>query len=345
MHHVIVKFFEGEDKRGEVFSFNMNFPVFYLQIKDEQGKIENRPIKVDSVKEIIFLKKRDNDGSFMHKETIDQSIYAGVLPYRLMVQFKDGHRVDGSTNKYNPKEKGFFIVPLNPADESERIYINAKAVKSVDCKRLLGKKLVDQSKLDVEEIEETFRKQREEREQRERKTEERKENVVSPTEGFFIIEEQEKKLEEKSEEEVKFKPLGEIIVGAGYITSKQLEEAVGRQKKRKGKRLGQILVDLKYITPTDICVALAGQYHLPWVDLSTVNIPQDVATILPEGTVRELGVIPVGKKEDILVVATSEPQDFSMGMKLSQYTPLAIELVIAYEGHIEAAIEKFFPVK
>jgi len=340
MHHVIVKFLKGEDKRGEVFSFNMNFPVFYLQGKDNKGNAENLPIKLDLVKQIIFLKKAGNNPNILHKETIEQSTYAGVLPYRLKVELKDGQRIDGSTNKYHPKNKGFFVVPLNPADNSERMYINTAAVKNVDCKRLLGKKLIDQQNITVEEVEESFKQQRMERE---KESGEQKGNIVEQSEGFFVIEDEIKKAEEKSLEEVKIKPLGEIILGAGYITSEQLERAVNKQKKQKDKKLGQILVELKYVTPTDICVALASQFHLPWVDLSRMDVSKEVATLLPEKVVRELGVIPIEKKDEILVVAISQLQDPLIGMKVSKFTSFIVELVIVYDVYMQALIEKYFP--
>ncbi len=337
MHHVIVKFLEGGEKAGEVFSFNMNFPVFYLQAKNAKGEAENFPVKVDTVKQIIFLKKKDSNGNILHKETIDQSTYAGVLPYRLMVEFKDGQRIDGSTNKYHSKDKGFFVVPLNPADKSERIYINAAAVKDVDCKRLLGKKLIDQQNITVEEVDESFKQRRLERDKEDTK---KNENLVRQSKGFFII-----KDGTKQTEEIKTKLLGEVIRGAGYITEQQLQDAVNKQKQQKGKKLGRILVDLKYVTPTDICVALATQFHLPWVDLSNMDIPQEVATLLPEKAVRKLGIIPIEKKDDILVVAISQPQHPLIGMKVSEFTSFIVELVIAYDGYVQSAIEKYFPNK
>jgi hypothetical protein len=341
MHQVIVKFLDGKEKKGGIFNFTTNSPTFYLHVKDAEGKAENLAIRLDLVKQIFFLKKASEDGSILHKETIDQSIYAGALPYKLVVELKDGEIIDGSTNKYLPKAKGFFVVPLNPAAKSERIYINAKAVKNVDCKRLLGKKLINQREISAEEVEQAFRKHREEKEKREREKKEKGEEER----GFFNAEEfgtAEKESEHK--EEIKPKPLGEILVEAGYITSEQLKDALGKQKKRgKKKRLGELLVELKHVTPTDICVALATQCHLGWVDLSSFDIPKDVATALPENAARDLGVIPVEKKEDILVVAISQPQDPSIGMEVSKHTSLAVELVIAYEGYIQKAIEHYFP--
>lgn len=352
MHKVIVEFLDGKKKEGSIFNFALNSPIFYLQSKNPQGKTENQPIKLDSVRQLSFLKKTENTNSVLHRETIDQSVYAGVLPYKLVVELKDGQIIDGSTNKYHPKDKGFFVVPLNPADRKERIYINAKAVKSVDCKRLLGKKLINQSDISAEEVEQAFKKHREEAQRKtgnkpavkeERKTEGEDSGwSFFPPEDFFATEKEEKKLEE-TVEEIKPKPLGEIILEAGYITSEQLEETLNRQKKKKNKKLGQLLIEHKYITPNDVCVALATQCRIPWVDLLNSSIEKKVATALPEDAVKKLEIIPVEKKEDILVVATSQPQDPSIGLKISKYTPLAVELVVAYEGYIREAIDHHFP--
>ena len=347
MHKVIVKFLNGEETAGEIFNFNPDFPVFYLQVKTAAGSKEDHPIKADSVKQVFFLKKTTEGESILHKETMGQSTYAGVLPYKLTVELKDGQVIDGSTNRYHPKDKGFFVVPMNPAAKNERIYINAKAVKTVDCKRLLGKKLIEQQKITLEEVEETFKQQRKHREEREKaekvekneRDEKDKEFNISSSAGFIPVEEE----VEEPKEAIKLKPLGEIILEAGYITSEQLEDTLNKQKGGKNKKFGQLLVELKYVAPSDICVALSTQCHLSWVDLSSMNISRDVATALPEEAVRELGVIPVERKENVLVVATSQPQDPSLGMKVSKYTPLAVELVIAYEGYIQSAIDRYFP--
>jgi type IV pilus assembly protein PilB len=156
----------------------------------------------------------------------------------------------------------------------------------------------------------------------------------------------EKQLQESlQQQKEKNKLLGEILLEAGYITDEQLEYALSIQRENKKKKLGQVLVELQYITPNDICIALATQFHCPWIDLSQVKIPLETASSLPEEVVRRLEVIPVEKKKNgnILVVATSQPQDPSVGLEVSKHTPLKVELVVAYEGDIDAAINSFYP--
>ncbi len=336
MRKVIVKFLSGEEKKGVVLFFNIQKPTFSLQITSEEGLTKTQTVSLNSVKAIYFLKEEGVSESQMHKETIDQSTFASSVAFKLMVEFKDGEVMHGTAiKKYHPEEKGFYLVPLNPADISERIYINAQAVKNVDQKRLLGKILTDQEKITTENLHEALDVQKEKRE--------KKLGDILIEKGI-INETQLNESLDRQKEELKF--LGEVLIEAGYISPEQLKHALELQKGNREKRLGQVLVDLKYVTPNDICVALASQFHTSWIDLSTAKIQWGIATYLPEEVVRRLKVIPVERKMgDILVVATSQPQNPDLVSEISKYTPLKIELIVAYEKYIEAAIDYYFPPK
>ncbi len=103
-------------------------------------------------------------------------------------------------------------------------------------------------------------------------------------------------------------------------------------------------MELKFLTPSDICIALATQFSCPWIDLSEVEIPADIAKILPGEVVKKWEVIPVETKgSDILVVATSQPQDPIIRVEVRKASPINVELVVAYEVYIVKKIEQFFP--
>ena len=55
------------------------------------------------------------------------------------------------------------------------------------------------------------------------------------------------------------KPIGEILIGRGQITSAQLEEAIALQRQQPGKKLGQILVQLGYVSQKTVLHAYAEQ--------------------------------------------------------------------------------------
>jgi len=332
MMKVIVKFLTGEEKKGNIMFFNTNNPTFPLQVEKEDKTSEMHTVIIDLVKAIYFLKKEELSKTTLRKETIEQSKYAGTVAFKLMVEFKDGEVLHGTTLKYSPNDKGFFLIPLNPADKSERIYVNAEAVKNVEQKMLLGKILVDQQKIAPEQLQECLRIQKERREKKI---------------GDILLEEKvinEKQLQESlQKQEVKYKLLGEILLESGYISLDQLQHALLIQQKNREKKLGHVLVELKYVTPNDICIALATQFHLPWIDLFSVKIPVEIVTSLPEELMRRLKIIPVERKgSGILVVATSEPGVQDVRSEISRITGSTVELAIAYEEYIKSAINLYF---
>lgn len=330
---VLVKFLTGEEKKGDIMFFNVSNPTFPLQIEKEDGTSEMHTVTIDSVKAICFLKKEESSETSLRRETIEQTRYAGTVAFKLMVEFKDGEILHGTTLKYSQNDKGFFLIPLNPADKSERVYVNTLAVKNVEQKMLLGKILVDQQKVTPEQLQECLRIQKERREKKI---------------GDILLEEKiinEKQLQEAlRKQEIKYKLLGEILIEAGYVSPDQLQHALLIQQKNREKKLGHILVELKYVTPNDICIALATQFHRPWVDLLSVKIPAEIVTSLPEELMRRLKIIPVERKgSGILVVAISEPEGHDIGSEISRITGSTVELVIAYDEYIESAISLYFP--
>jgi len=333
---VLVKLRSGEEIRGDLLSlaFNANLRTFYVHREADKEQTENVAVNMDTVKAVFFLKKGEEDNSIIHTETIEQSVFAGASGFRLHVEFADGEMIHGSSHKYNPNDKGFYLVPLNPGDRFERVYVNAAAVKSVDSRRLMGKILVDQKKVTPEQLGHALQYQQEKRE---------KKIGTILRENDFITPEQLEESLRKQKERPKY--LGQILLDAGYITEEQLNSALLIQQENKKKKLGQILVELKYITPNDICVAMATQFNLAWADLSSVNIPPGIATVLPEDVIRDLGIIPVEQVDDTLEVACSEPQEPGLVGVISRHTDLKIELVMAYEGYIEDSINRLFPIK
>lgn len=333
MAKVIVKFLNGEEKAGNVLSLNFSRPTFYLQAENAEGKHESRLVHMDSVSEILFPKDDENE-TRIRTETIEQSVVAGASAFKILVEFNDGDVVNGTTFKYSPNDPGFYLIPLNPGDRNERIYVNAKAVKKVDCRKMLGKILVDQNKINDDQLETALKHQMAHRE---------KKLGTMLKEAAIITEEQLHESLQKQKEKAKL--LGEILLEAGYISPDQLENALHVQHENRKKRLGQILVELKYLTPNDICIALATQFHLPWIDLSLKKIPVQIATSLPANVVRKFEVIPVEIRDDgVMIVASSQPQDPDIRSAINIFTPLKVEIVIAYEVYIAEAIRHHFPL-
>ncbi|RKX38523.1 MAG: general secretion pathway protein GspE [Thermotogae bacterium] len=102
----------------------------------------------------------------------------------------------------------------------------------------------------------------------------------------------------------RYRKLGEILIEKGYITEKELMEAMEAQKELK-KPLGELLIEMGYITSKELVEALSEQYGIPVLKDLPKNIPLNILGSLPKSIIEELRVIPIDKKDDgTLIVVT-----------------------------------------
>ena len=57
---------------------------------------------------------------------------------KVIVTCKDGEKLYGTTLGYNPNKKGFFIFPIDPEDNNERIFVIQESAESVELKDFNG---------------------------------------------------------------------------------------------------------------------------------------------------------------------------------------------------------------
>jgi len=97
-------------------------------VKTEAGVEE---VKLADVKALFFV--RDLAGNPKRNDAQDpdpgDSRLRGAT--QVEVQFHDGERVVGLTNRFPPRGQLFFMVPIDPASNNSRILVNLAAVRSV----------------------------------------------------------------------------------------------------------------------------------------------------------------------------------------------------------------------
>ena len=104
-------------------------------------------------------------------------------------------------------------------------------------------------------------------------------------------------------------PLGEMLVSAGRITSDQLQEALDLQKDST-EHLGAVLVTQGFLTEQELSQALQRQLNIPFVDLTRVEIPTEMARVLPKSLALQFGAVPVSLDSKTLRLAMSDPLNF-----------------------------------
>jgi len=139
--------------------------------------------------------------------------------------------------------------------------------------------------------------------------------------------------------------LGDLLVEVGIITPQQLQDAMEEQK-RKGGKLGLILMSLGYITEDVLLAFLGKQCGVSYVSLSEYGeITEDIIKSVPESVVRHQTLLPIAIEGNVLTIAMADPLNVFATDDLRLMTGNEINVVIASEGEIKAAIDKYYGSK
>ena len=137
--------------------------------------------------------------------------------------------------------------------------------------------------------------------------------------------------------------MGDILVEAGLVSKEQVEEALNSQTTGKRKKIGTLLVEKGLITEHQLLMALATKFRLPFLDLDAVAPTEKALRALPADIVYGMQVLPLEDDGKTIVVATSEPTDYTIPDTLRFYVQRRVDLVVASSQQISTAILKYYP--
>lgn len=135
------------------------------------------------------------------------------------------------------------------------------------------------------------------------------------------------------------KKLGDILVESGLLSPEKLEEALFEQKQAEGKKLGDIIVSMGMLTDVQVMKALEYQTRIPYIDFSEVRIEPSAPGLIPEEVARRFTAIPIGFEGNLLIVAITDPLDFTVQDEIRYITGKEVSPRISTAKQILAAIE------
>ncbi len=135
--------------------------------------------------------------------------------------------------------------------------------------------------------------------------------------------------------------IGDLLLREKMISPDQLSKALEHQKKYGGK-IGSILVEMQFITEDDITGVLSRQYGVPSINLDYFEVDADVVKLIPLETAQKYQVLPLSRVGNTLTIATTDPSNVFAMDDIKFMTGFNIEPVIASEGGITRAIEKYY---
>jgi type IV pilus assembly protein PilB len=136
--------------------------------------------------------------------------------------------------------------------------------------------------------------------------------------------------------------IGQVLVDLGFISDDQLQLLLEEQQQQPGALLGKLAEDMALITDEQLAQALAEQQGMRVVQLGEMELSRDLLNKLSESMAQLYRVVPVKFEGNRLTVATCDPQNLSIQDELRTFLGYEIEMVVATEREIKAAIDRFY---
>ena len=136
--------------------------------------------------------------------------------------------------------------------------------------------------------------------------------------------------------------LGQILVDLGFVTDEQLEMLVEEQSQNPGQKIGKIAEDMGLVNDDQVVQALAEQFGLQTVDLEGVVPPDDARSAVSDAMAQLYRIIPLQLRDDVLTVASCDPQNLSVQDELRRFLGYEVRLLVASEHQILRSIDKYF---
>ena len=118
----------GNILKGTTADFLPKRPLFHIAVGGIHGE-EIKKISMDNLKAIFFVK--DFSGNRDYKETKDFSDRP-ASGKKIRAMFQDGETITGYTHSINMDQPRFFLVPVDPKSNNERIFIVFSSLSTLE---------------------------------------------------------------------------------------------------------------------------------------------------------------------------------------------------------------------
>ncbi|MFP6684471.1 MAG: ATPase, T2SS/T4P/T4SS family, partial [Polyangiaceae bacterium] len=132
--------------------------------------------------------------------------------------------------------------------------------------------------------------------------------------------------------------LGELLVREKLISLQQLRQAQEEQR-RGGTKLGYALAKLGFVSDGEITNFLSSQYRVPAVDLSDVEIEDELTKLVAREVCERHTIVPLLRQGSNVTVAMADPTNLNAIDDIKFLTGYNVNVVVASETAILECIE------
>lgn len=130
-NRIVLHFQDNRMLKGYTHDFTPLRERFHLISEQEEDKGSIHEIRCSDLKAVFFVKTLQGDRDHIEKKSFDDIDAAALRGLKVKVEFSDGEVIRGTSFGYSKNRKGFFIVPIDPDSNNERIYVVTNVLRDV----------------------------------------------------------------------------------------------------------------------------------------------------------------------------------------------------------------------
>jgi type IV pilus assembly protein PilB len=135
--------------------------------------------------------------------------------------------------------------------------------------------------------------------------------------------------------------LGRALVAAGNLEQKTAELLYGKAQSSK-RSFEAELVDSGAVSSITLAHTLCKAFIAPLVDLDSLDIARLSTNLLDEKICRDYQLLPIKKRNNVLLVATADPSNREAAEKIKFATQLSVEwIVVEYDKLVKLNASRF----
>lgn len=130
-NRIVVHYKDGRLLKGYTHDFNPVKDTFHITSEMEKDKGKIYEVFCPNLKAIFFVKTLEGNVDYKEKKRFDEVDTSNLRGIKIRIEFNDGEVMCGISLGYSKTRKGFFIIPVDPNSNNERVYVIASSVRSV----------------------------------------------------------------------------------------------------------------------------------------------------------------------------------------------------------------------
>jgi len=129
--HVVAHYKGGRLLKGYTSDFAPGKEAFTLVSEQRRDKGQTYEVRIGDLKALFFVRALEGNMFYREKKRFKEVNMSHLRGISIRLHFKDGEVIRGSSLDYAVGKEAFFITPVDPESNNERIYVVADSLLDI----------------------------------------------------------------------------------------------------------------------------------------------------------------------------------------------------------------------